>query len=124
MSACEVRSPFSASPGLPVSAEGEPVFAEPWNAQAFAMTVHLHERGLFTWSEWAERLSAELHRPERSEDGSDYFDAWVAALTGMLVAKGVADEAAVLALQEGWKRAAEATPHGRPILLENDPLRR
>lgn len=87
------------------------------------MTVHLHGCGLFTWNEWAERLSAELHRPERAEDGSDYFDAWVAALTGMLAAKGIVEEATVLALQEGWKRAAEATPHGEPILLENDPLR-
>ncbi|MBO3760770.1 nitrile hydratase accessory protein [Ciceribacter sp. L1K22] len=123
MSTCEVRSPMSGSPGLPVSAEGDPVFAEPWHAQAFAMTVHLHERGVFSWSEWAERLSAEVHGPDRAEDGSDYFDAWVAALTGLLVSKGIGDESDVLALQESWKRAAEATPHGRPILLENDPQR-
>ncbi len=87
------------------------------------MTVHLHERGLFSWGEWAEALSAELHRPERAEDGSDYFDGWVAALTGLLVSKGLADADTVLTLQESWKRAAEATPHGSPILLENDPMR-
>lgn len=87
------------------------------------MTVHLHEKGLFSWGEWAEALSAELHRPERAEDGSDYFDGWVAALTGLLVSKGLADADTVLALQESWKRAAEATPHGSPILLENDPMR-
>lgn len=123
MSACEAPSPLRQSPGLPKSAEGDPVFAEPWNAQAFAMTVHLHEKGLFSWSEWAEALSAELHKPERAEDGSDYFDGWVAALTGLLVSKGLADADTVLALQESWKRAAEATPHGSPILLENDPMR-
>lgn len=123
MSACEAPSPLRRSPGLPKSAEGDPVFAEPWNAQAFAMTVHLHEKGLFSWSEWAEALSAELHKPERADDGSDYFDGWVAALTGLLVSKGLADADTVLALQESWKRAAEATPHGSPILLENDPMR-
>lgn len=123
MSVCEAPSPLRQSPGLPKSAEGDPVFSEPWNAQAFAMTVHLHERGLFSWGEWAEALSAELHRPERAEDGSDYFDGWVAALTGLLVSKGLADADTVLALQESWKRAAEATPHGSPILLENDPMR-
>lgn len=123
MSACEAPSPLRQSPGLPKSAEGDPVFAEPWNAQAFAMTVHLHEKGLFSWSEWAEALSAELHKPERADDGSDYFDGWVAALTGLLVSKGLADADTVLALQESWKRAAEATPHGSPILLENDPMR-
>ncbi|NML73232.1 nitrile hydratase accessory protein [Rhizobium sp. S-51] len=123
MSACEVSSPLAASPGLPKSAEGDPVFGEPWQAQAFAMTVHLHERGLFSWSEWAETLSGELHKPERAEDGSDYFDGWVAALTTLLAVKGLADPETVLALQESWKRAAEATPHGSPIVLDNDPLR-
>lgn len=99
------------------------MFAEPWQAQAFAMTVHLHRQGLFSWAEWAETLSGELHKPGRAEDGSDYFDGWVAALTRLLVAKGIAEEDTVLALQDSWKRAAEATPHGQPIELTNDPLR-
>ncbi|MBN8952315.1 MULTISPECIES: nitrile hydratase accessory protein [unclassified Rhizobium] len=123
MSACEVGSPLAQSPGMPKSADGEPVFPEPWAADAFAMTVHLHERGLFAWSEWAERLSAELHKPGRAVDGSDYFDCWVSALSGLLVAKGIADADVILALQQSWQRAAEATPHGRPIALENDPQR-
>lgn len=123
MSACETVSPLAQSPGLPKSADGEPVFPEPWAADAFAMTVHLHEKGLFAWSEWAERLSAELHKPGRAPDGSDYFDCWVAALSGLLVAKGIADAEAILALQQSWQRAAEATPHGKPITLENDPRR-
>jgi nitrile hydratase accessory protein len=87
------------------------------------MTVHLHEQGLFPWGEWAENLSAELHRPGRAEDGSDYFDCWVAALSGILVNRGVADADTILALQESWQRAAEATPHGQPIELANDPQR-
>lgn len=88
------------------------------------MTVYLHEKGLFTWSEWAEALSAELHQPGRAEDGSDYFDAWVAALSSLLIARGIADAGMILALQESWQRAAEATPHGKPIIRANDPLRR
>ncbi|MFT4184481.1 MAG: nitrile hydratase accessory protein [Rhizobium sp.] len=123
MSACETASPLARSPQLPISADGAPVFPEPWAAEAFAMTVHLHERGLFGWSEWAECLSSELHKPGRAEDGSDYFDCWVAALSGLLVAKGVADAEAILDLQRSWQRAAEATPHGKPIRLENDPRR-
>ncbi|MBB3285947.1 nitrile hydratase accessory protein [Rhizobium sp. BK347] len=87
------------------------------------MTVHLHEKGLFAWSEWAEQLSVELHKPGRAPDGSDYFDCWVAALSGLLVAKGIADADAIVALQQSWQRAAEATPHGKPIALENDPQR-
>ena len=123
MSQCEIRSPLAQSPQLPRSSDGEPVFPEPWAAEAFAMTVHLHERGLFTWGEWAETLSGELHAPGRAEDGSDYFDCWVAALSAILVKNGVADADMILDLQKSWQRAAEATPHGKPIELANDPLR-
>ena len=123
MSACDTVTELMASPGLPRSPEGAPVFAEPWHAQAFAMTVHLHARDVFSWAEWAESLSAEVHRPGRATDGSDYFDAWVTALAGLLERKGLADRDIVEALRESWQRAAEATPHGAPIELSNDPLR-
>lgn len=121
MNTCETPTRLSQSPGLPRSADGDPVFAEPWQAQAFAITVHLHQKGLFTWGEWADALSGQLHRPGRAEDGRDYFDGWVEALTGLMIEKGLADEATVLSLQRSWQRAAEATPHGSPIVLENDP---
>ncbi|EJZ18151.1 hypothetical protein RCCGEPOP_27079 [Rhizobium sp. Pop5] len=120
---CENPSQLSQSPDRPKSPEGDPVFPEPWAAEAFAMTVHLHEKGLFSWGEWAETLSRQLHQPGRAEDGSDYFDCWVAALSELLVSRGVADAGAILDLQKSWQRAAEATPHGRPIELANDPLR-
>jgi nitrile hydratase accessory protein len=123
LSARDLPSPLTKSPQLPRSSNGEPVFPEPWAAEAFAMTVHLHERGLFAWREWADCLSAELHKPGRAEDGSDYFDCWVAALSGLLVSRGIADAGAVLGLQQSWQRAAEATPHGKPIVLANDPER-
>ena len=110
-------------PGLPKSLQGDPAFPEPWAAEAFAMTVHLHAKGLFAWSEWAETLSKELHKPGRADDGSDYFDCWVAALSDLLVSRGVANAAVILDLQKSWQRAAEATPHGKPIELANDPLR-
>lgn len=97
------------------------MFAEPWQADAFALTVHLHAGGVFTWTEWAEALSAEVHKPGRAEDGSDYFEAWVAALSKVLCHKGIVDMKGLEALQQGWQRAALATPHGQPILLENDP---
>lgn len=97
------------------------MFPEPWAAEAFAMTVHLHERGVFSWTEWAAALSAEVHRPGRAEDGSDYFECWVEALCGLLSAKGIADADRILGLQRSWQRAAEATPHGQPVELANDP---
>lgn len=121
MSQRDAPSRLIQSQGLPRAASGAPVFQEPWQAQAFAMTVHLHEKGLFSWSEWAASLSREVHLAERAADGSDYFEAWVAALCHLLIEKGVADHETILSLQESWKRAAEATPHGQPIERTNDP---
>ncbi len=106
---------------MPPDAVDTPVFAEPWQAQAFALTVGLHERGLFSWGEWAAALSAEVHRPDAAPNGHDYYAHWLAALEKLLAAKGFAARGDVDALAAAWQRAAHATPHGKPILLENDP---
>ena len=95
-------------------------FDEPWQAEAFAMAVALHEKLLMTWDEWSDRLGAEL---KDAVDGSDYYQRWLKALEGLLIDKGVATKDEVETLTASWHRAAEATPHGKPILLENDPER-
>ena len=87
------------------------------------MVVALHERGLFSWAEWAEALSAEVKAPDAAADGSDYYQHWLNALEKLLAAKGIAGGPEVDALAEAWQRAAHATPHGKPIVLENDPMR-
>ncbi|WP_275791121.1 nitrile hydratase accessory protein [Pararhizobium gei] len=111
------------SPELPRSPEGDPVFAEPWQADAFAMTVSLYEKGVFSWSEWAEVLSQELYRPGRRADAADYFDCWVAALSRLVTELSITSKADLDQLSQSWQRAAAATPHGKPIRLDNDPLR-
>lgn len=100
-----------------------PVFAEPWQAEAFALTVALHDKGLFSWSEWAEALSSEVKKPGAAADGSDYYEHWLAALEKLLASKDVAQAREVDTVAAAWERAAHATPHGKPILLENDPQR-
>ena len=97
------------------------MFAEPWQAEAFALVVALHERGLFEWSEWAQLLAEEVRRPGVAPDGSDYYDCWLRAFERVARSKGIATRAEVDALAAAWQRAAHATPHGKPILLENDP---
>jgi len=97
---------------LPKDADG-PIFAEPWEAQAFAMAVKLNEAGVFGWNEWAETLGAELKaQPQRP-----YYESWLAALERLVQAKGVMSEAERLARVEAWDRAARATPHGQQIEL-------
>jgi nitrile hydratase accessory protein len=109
---------------LPRDGDGEPVFREPWEAQAFAMTLALHERGLFTWSEWAAVLAAAIRRAQGQgdcDDGSTYYRHWLAAIEDLVGRKGIADEETLASRRAAWDRAAHATPHGEPIRLENDP---
>jgi nitrile hydratase accessory protein len=101
-----------------------PVFAAPWQAQAFALTLHLHAQGLFTWTQWAEALGAEIRAAGGTDDGSRYYEHWLVALEKLVAARGAADAGALQARAEAWRRAAAATPHGRPIELANDPLAR
>lgn len=111
---------------IPVCADG-PVFSAPWEAQAFAMTLRLHERGVFTWSEWADALASAIKRAQAAgdpDDGSTYYAHWLAALEAISAGKGVTSIDALEARRAAFDRAAKATPHGEPVLLENDPLHR
>ena len=114
---------LAALPALPRDAEG-PVFAEPWQAQAFALAVKLSERGYFTWKEWAAVLSEELKSAaDRGEpdDGSRYYEYWLAALERLVAAKGLTDPVAMAARKEAWVVAYRHTPHGRPVDLVPHP---
>ena len=111
---------------IPRGEDGAPVFREPWEAQAFAMTLALHERGLFTWPEWAQALAEAIRHAQSAgdpDDGSSYYRHWLSALERLVAAKRVASEHHLAERRAAWERAADATPHGEPILLENDPDR-
>ena len=107
-------------PGLPRD-EGGPVFSRPWEAQAFAMTLALHERGLFTWSEWAQALGARIAAAQAEGDadlGDTYYHHWITALENLIAAKGAASLGELVRHQNAWHRAADRTPHGQPIDLQ------
>jgi nitrile hydratase accessory protein len=100
--------------------EGGPVFAEPWQAQAFALAVKLSEQGHFTWKEWAAALANELQAAARRgdpDDGSRYYEHWLAALESLVTAKGLADPTALRTRKEAWATAYRNTPHGQPVEL-------
>lgn len=107
-------------PRLPKDADG-PVFAEPWQAQAFALTMRLHEAGCFSWGEWTAALAAELRRTaERGEpdnDAAHYYEHWVAALEGLVTAKGLTDAVSLDCRKHAWAEAYRRTPHGQPVEL-------
>lgn len=107
------------SPGMPRDADG-PVFGAPWEAQAFAMTLALHERGLFTWSEWAETLAAQIAAAQAAGDpdtGDTYYRHWLAALETLVARKGASSGDELARYRHAWDHAADRTPHGQPIEL-------
>jgi nitrile hydratase accessory protein len=111
---------LSAPPRLPRD-EGGPVFAEPWQAQAFALAVKLSEQGHFTWKEWAAALAEELKAAaDRGEpdDGSHYYEHWLATLERLVVARRLSDPATMAARKEAWADAYRHTPHGKPVELK------
>lgn len=108
-------------PGLAIE-DDEPVFTEPWQAQAFAMVIKLHENGHFTWVEWAETLGAEIAAAGPDDKAENYYSHWLTALEKLTQAKGIATKAEQLDRKDAWERAAKATPHGKAIVLGADLL--
>jgi len=120
MDSAAAHNATAAVPGIPRDADG-PVFREPWEAQAFAMVLTLHARGLFTWSEWAASLADEIERAQASGDpdtGETYYRHWLANLERLIAAKGVASTDIQHRYRDAWDHAADRTPHGRPIELK------
>ena len=110
---------LAALPRLPREKDG-PVFAEPWEAQAFALAVKLSEQGHFTWKEWAAALADELNAADNRgepDDGSRYYAHWLAALERLVAAKGLTDREAMRERKEAWTAAYRHTPHGKPVEL-------
>jgi nitrile hydratase accessory protein len=92
----------------------EPIFAEPWEAQAFALAVKLSEQGYFTWKEWSEALAAEI----KAASDQSYYHNWLAALERLVAAKGLTSPEAMLTRKEAWADAYRHTPHGKPVTLK------
>jgi len=112
---------LAALPSLPRD-EGGPVFAEPWQAQAFALAVKLSQEGHFTWKEWSEALAEEIRNAEsrgEPDDGSRYYQYWLAALERLVTTKGWSDSVALLARKQAWAEAYRRTPHGKPVELHS-----
>jgi nitrile hydratase accessory protein len=106
-------------PAIPRDEDG-PVFREPWEAQAFGMTLVLHERGHFTWREWTDGLTAEITAVKargEEDDGSRYYLYWLTALEKLVAEKHLVPAEDLARRKQQWDEAARSTPHGRPIEL-------
>jgi nitrile hydratase accessory protein len=102
----------------------ETVFAEPWEAHAFALAVKLSEAGFFTWSEWSAALAEELaaaNRRGEPDGGSRYYHHWLAALERLVATKNLVAAPSLRARKAEWVEAYRRTPHGTPVALEAAP---
>lgn len=111
-----LKSLLESLPNLPHQKDA-PIFREPWEARLFAMTLAAHEAGLFSWSEWADTLGAEIKRAGAADTGADYYHHWLTAFETLVSTKGAASEQLLRDTQSAWDKAAKATPHGEPIVL-------
>lgn len=105
-----------ALPRLPRDAGG-PVFAEPWQAQAFALALQLHTQGAFTWTEWAAALSGRLNAAGPEDDPARYYEHWLGALEDLVTGRDLASPDALHARKHAWEDAYARTPHGKPVEL-------
>ena len=119
MSGSAAAAATAAIPSIPRDDDG-PVFRAPWEAHAFAMALTLHERGVFTWPEWAASLASEIKRAQAAGDpdtGETYYRHWLATLERLVAEKGIATRDTLTRYRDAWDHAADRTPHGAPIEL-------
>jgi len=110
---------FASLPLLPQDEQG-PVFAEPWQAHSFALAVRLGAEGQITWSEWTAALAAQLADTARRgspDDGSRYYEHWLAALEHLVTSKQLTTRPEILERKQAWAEAYRHTPHGEPVRL-------
>jgi len=116
---CTGGMPLPAASGA--AFQGNVVFAEPWQAHAFALTVQLHEKGLFTWPQWAAALTQEIRNAQArgdADDGHLYYIHWLNALEQMVIAHQLGTPDQIHDIEHAWEEAAARTPHGQAIVLD------
>ena len=112
------KAALAAVASIPRDDDG-PVFPAPWAARAFAFTLALHQRGIFTWQQWAEALGTAIKRGQHDSDPETYWLCWLSALEALLAVKAVAEPSELASLRSAWRQAAQETPHGEPVELES-----
>ncbi|WP_234682946.1 nitrile hydratase accessory protein [Bradyrhizobium monzae] len=125
MMSSKAAAATAAIPSIPRDDDG-PVFRAPWEAHAFAMALTLHDRGVFTWPEWAAALASEIKRAQAAGDpdtGETYYLHWLATLEGLVASKGVTSTETLHRYRDAWDHAADRTPHGKLIELRDEDFR-
>jgi nitrile hydratase accessory protein len=100
--------------------DDEPVFDEPWQAQALSMADLLVTAGVISADAWAKALGAEIRAGASAglaDDAETYYRAVLAALQSLLYEVGATSREEVDVRADAWRRAYLNTPHGKPVEL-------
>jgi nitrile hydratase accessory protein len=84
----------------------------------------LHEKGVFTWPEWATALTHEIRQAQAlgdPDDGHHYYQHWLNALERMVIDRQLGTPDQIHELEHAWEDAAARTPHGQAIVLDPQP---
>ena len=103
------------------SDEDGPAFNEPWEAQVFSLVLALHEKGQFSWDEWAGTLSEQIKIAQLNDDpdlGNTYYHHWLNALEKIALEKNISSNREIHEKAEQWREAYLSTPHGQPVELK------
>ena len=107
---------------IPREVEGDGVFDEPWQAQAFSVLVALQTTGRFEWKQWVEVFSSTIKQAPALPGESPhqtYYRQWVSALEEMVIRLSLMQVGEIAGRTEEWRRAYLNTPHGQPVQLMN-----
>ena len=88
-------------PAAPPRANGELLFAAPWEGRIFGITLALYEAGRFEWPEFQSRLIEAIarHEAERGDGEYAYYTCWLEAFRTLATDKGLIDAAALEKLE-------------------------
>ena len=100
------------------------IFSEPWQAELFAITLNLHEKGLFNWNSWTKKLGSSLKRDNNnSTDNLEYyFLSWLSALEETLLEMKITELTKIASIEKAWKDAISKTPHGKKVEISDKVL--
>lgn len=102
--------------------QGEPVFRDSWEAEAYAIGNLLVKEGHLLPAEWMQRMAAAIAQAQAAGDpdcGDTYYLHWCAALESVCFDREWISPDLYQQQLALWAQAIANTPHGVPLALEN-----
>ncbi len=100
--------------------EADPVFEQPWEADAFVTAVTLSHLGYFEWKTWVAAFAGVIQsQPQREQETAHdaYYRQWLSCLEKVLDEAQLVPSAELLNREAKWRLAYLKTPHGSPVAL-------